>query len=76
MQKETVPNRRYVELLNEEIQRHPFYRQGMQFIPAGPPDAKLRPRLVEVTWDKEKWSDFEFVFAAAARVVRQRYQVQ
>jgi hypothetical protein len=76
MQKETVPNRRYVELLNEEIQRHPFYRQGMQFVPVGSPEAQLRPRLVEVTWDKQKWGDFEFVFAAAARVVRQRYQVQ
>lgn len=76
MQKETVPNRRYVELLNEEIQRHPFYRQGMQFVPVGSPEAQARPRLVEVTWDKQKWGDFEFVFAAAARVVRQRYQVQ
>jgi hypothetical protein len=63
-------------LLNEEIQRHPFYRQGMQFVPVGAPEAQLRPRLVEVTWDKQKWGDFEFVFAAAARVVRQRYQVQ
>jgi hypothetical protein len=42
----------------------------------GAPEAQLRPRLVEVTWDKQKWGDFEFVFAAAARVVRQRYQVQ
>lgn len=76
MQKETVPNRRYVELLNEEIQRHPFYRQGMLFIPNISADSKPKPKLVEVTWDKQKWSEFEFVFAAAARVVRQRYQVQ
>lgn len=76
MQKEIVPNRRYVELLNEEIQRHPFYRQGMQFIPTGTPETKPKPKLVEVTWDKQKWGEFEFVFAAAARVVRQRYQVQ
>ncbi len=76
MQKETVPNRRYLELLNEEIQRHPFYRQGMQFIPTGAADIKPKPKLVEVTWDKKKWGEFEFVFAAAARVVRQRYQVQ
>ena len=74
MQKETVPNRRYLELLNEEIQRHPFYRQGMRFIPTGAAD--IKPKLVEVTWDKKKWGEFEFVFAAAARVVRQRYQVQ
>jgi len=76
MQKEIVPNRRYLELLNEEIQRHPFYKQGMQFIPGGAPDAKPKPKLVEVTWDKKKWGEYEFVFAAAARVVRQRYQVQ
>lgn len=76
MQKEIVPNRRYVELLNEEIQRHPFYKQGMRFIPIGSPETKPKPKLVEVTWDKQKWGDFEFVFAAAARVVRQRYQVQ
>jgi len=76
MQKEIVPNRRYVELLNEEIQRHPFYKQGMQFIPIGSTETKPKPKLVEVTWDKQKWGDFEFVFAAAARVVRQRYQVQ
>ncbi|HWA13119.1 MAG TPA: hypothetical protein VHA15_08500 [Burkholderiales bacterium] len=76
MQKEAVPNRRYVELLNEEIQRHPFYRQGMQFMPSLPDDAKSRPKLAEVTWDKQKWKGFDFVFAAAARVVRQRYEVQ
>lgn len=76
MQKETVPNRRYLELLNEEIQRHPFYRQGMQFVACDTSGSAPRPKLVEVTWDKQKWKEFEFVFAAAARVVRQRYQVQ
>jgi hypothetical protein len=76
MQKEAVPNRRYVELLNEEIQRHPFYRQGMQFTPSASAGEKVRPKLVEVTWDKQKWQGLDFVFAAAARVVRQRYEVQ
>lgn len=74
MQKQTVPTVRYVELLNEEIKRHPFYQTGMQFISS--PAQYTAPQLLDVTWDKQKWGDFSFVFAAAHRVVRARYHAK
>ena len=74
MQKQTVPTARYVELLNEEIKRHPYYQKGMQFVAA--PSPYTAPQLLDVTWDKEKWSEYNFVFAAAHRVVRARYHAK
>jgi hypothetical protein len=74
MQKQMVANDRYIELLNEEIQRHPFYRKGMQFKPG--PAGHRAPKLLDITWDKEKWGEFDFVFAAAHRVVRARFETR
>jgi hypothetical protein len=74
MQKQLVPSARYIELLNEEIRRHPFYKEGMRFTES--PAAYTAPQLLNVTWDKEKWAEYSFVFTAAARVVRSRYQTK
>ncbi|MDP2322897.1 MAG: hypothetical protein Q8N51_02590 [Gammaproteobacteria bacterium] len=74
MQKQLVPSARYLELLNEEIRRHPYYKDGMQFTES--PAAYTAPTLLNITWDKKKWAEFDFVFAAAARVVRSRYQTK
>ncbi|MFN0039958.1 MAG: hypothetical protein ACKVP2_10650 [Burkholderiales bacterium] len=74
MQKQTVPGARFVELLNEEIQRHPFYKKGMSFT-ENPTTGKVS-RALNVTWDKKKWGEFDFVFAAAHRVIRSRYETR
>lgn len=74
MQKQTVPGARFVELLNEEIQRHPFYKKGMSFTQNSTSGKPVR--LLNVTWDKEKWGEFDFVFAAAHRVIRSRYDAR
>jgi hypothetical protein len=74
MQKQIVPNDRYVELLNEEIKRHPFYKKGMQF--RASPALYTAPQLLDITWDKDKWGEYDFVFAAAARVIRARYHTR
>jgi hypothetical protein len=46
----------------------------MQFVAA--PSPYTAPQLLDVTWDKEKWSEYNFVFAAAHRVVRARYHAK
>jgi hypothetical protein len=74
MEKQTVGNKRYIDLLNEEIKLHPFFKEGMEFMPA--PPAFPGSLFVGLTWDKNRWAEYDYVFAAASRVMRQRYRVK